>query len=146
MTPCSGKFKHVYSNETLVAPGVFAYHHEPVALERGDEVLALVGHVLKVLLRGKPAGHQPKTKFQSVVNARLENLAHQLVFGLLAAALYLPRFQIAHVGPGFLLNRVIKDQDALGVFDQPRRRLNLQPQVSGRVVTRRWAKNRETRS
>ena len=94
MTPCLGKFQLVYRHETLVAPVVFAYRHEPVAIERGDKVLAFGGDVLKVLLRGKPAVHQHKTKLQGVVNARPNDLAHQLVLGLLAAALDLPRLQI----------------------------------------------------
>ena len=89
------KFQLVYRHKTLVAPVVFTHRHESVALERGDEVLALVGNVIKVIQRRKSAVHQHKTKLQGVVNARPNHLAHQLVLGFLAAALDLPRLQIA---------------------------------------------------
>ena len=83
-----------YRHKTLVAPVVLAHRHEPVALQRGDKVLALGSDVLEVFLRRKPAIHQHKTKLQGVMNARFDHLAHQLVLGLLAAALDLPRLQI----------------------------------------------------
>ena len=78
----------------MVTPWGFDEQRCLATLERGDVVLALVGDVLKVLLRRKTAVHQHKTKLQGVVNARFDHLAHPLVIGFRAAALDLPRLQI----------------------------------------------------
>ena len=48
-----------------------------------------------------------------------------------AARVKMPTHQLALVGPGFLLNRVVKDQHTIVTLNRPDGRLDLLPQVIG---------------
>ncbi|MFT5962910.1 MAG: hypothetical protein ACI8WM_003260, partial [Burkholderiaceae bacterium] len=51
-----------------------------------------------------------------------------------AAMVVVPAHQFTFIGPRFLLNRVVKNQHALSALNYPHRRLDLLPQILGRVV------------
>ena len=142
-------------------------------------MLAPARDEIKVLLRGEPAVHQHEAKLQGVLQAGMDHLAHQFIFGLLAFALDLarrhvalerllhqlerhrngpavsvvqrvqevdafdratasvvvmPADQIALVRPRLFLDRVVKNQHAFSSLHFPHHRLDLPPQVLGRVI------------
>lgn len=106
---CAGEIQRIHLEKTLSISIIFTQRHQPVAVERGNEVTRPLSDETEVLIRGKPAVHQAKAKLQPVSQARLDHLAPHLVLGFLTFSLEILRNHVA------VLNRLFTSSNATAI-------------------------------